>query len=76
MNKEKFLLSSFFLLSIFISFSRKQENTKVSGEPQEIFAQNFYTKNGNEFRSANGAPGAKYWQNRADYIFKSKHRYS
>src|SRR6185312_9403303 len=35
--------------------------------PQELFAQNFFTKNGNEFRSANGAPGPKYWQNRADY---------
>ena len=32
-----------------------------------LFAQNLFTKNGNEFRSANGAPGAKYWQNRADY---------
>lgn len=35
--------------------------------PQQLFAQDFYTKNGNEFRSANGAPGNKYWQNRADY---------
>ena len=43
---------------------------KVSGsvyKPYELFAQNFYTKNGNEFRSASGAPGPKYWQNRADY---------
>ncbi len=36
--------------------------------PHEIFAQNLYTKNGNEFRSANGAPGSSYWQNRADYL--------
>ena len=36
--------------------------------PHELFAQNFYTKNGNEFRSANGAPGSRYWQNRADYL--------
>jgi hypothetical protein len=35
--------------------------------PQEFFAPDFYTKNGNEFRSANGATGAQYWQNRADY---------
>jgi hypothetical protein len=27
----------------------------------------FYTSNGNEFRSASGYPGPKYWQNRADY---------
>ena len=40
-------------------------------DPQELFAPNFYTKNGNEFRSANGAPGAKYWQNRADYTLRA-----
>lgn len=33
----------------------------------DAFAPNFYTKNGNEFRSASGKPGPKYWQNRADY---------
>ena len=33
----------------------------------EAFAPNFYTKNGTETRSASGQPGAKYWQNRADY---------
>src|ERR1700761_9828783 len=33
----------------------------------ETFGPPFYTKNGNEFRAADGAPGAKYWQNRADY---------
>ncbi|HYM92715.1 MAG TPA: M1 family peptidase, partial [Chitinophagaceae bacterium] len=37
-------------------------------DPHELFAQNFYTKSDNEFRSANGAPGLRYWQNRADYL--------
>jgi hypothetical protein len=36
-------------------------------DPHDLFTQNFYSKNGNEFRSAGGAPGPKYWQNRADY---------
>ena len=31
------------------------------------FGPNFYSKNGTETRSASGQPGAKYWQNRADY---------
>src|SRR5690242_15298382 len=44
-----------------------QNNPVSVFNPQELFAQNFFTKNGNEFRSANGAPGPKYWQNRADY---------
>ncbi len=36
-------------------------------DPHNLFAQDLYTKSGNEFRSANGAPGPAYWQNRADY---------
>jgi len=35
--------------------------------PAEAFGPLFYTQNGNEFRSANGSPGPKYWQNRVDY---------
>ncbi|MGH7237271.1 MAG: hypothetical protein ACREGF_01930, partial [Candidatus Saccharimonadales bacterium] len=31
------------------------------------FGPPFYTKNGNEYRAADGEPGPKYWQNRADY---------
>lgn len=33
----------------------------------DAFAPNFYTKNGNEYRSASGKPGPNYWQNKADY---------
>ncbi|MFI5139634.1 MAG: M1 family metallopeptidase [Sphingobacteriales bacterium] len=33
----------------------------------ETFGPLFYTKNGTEYRAANGEPGPKYWQNRADY---------
>src|SRR5579872_6556369 len=33
----------------------------------ETFGPPFYTKNGTEYRAADGAPGPKYWQNRADY---------
>jgi hypothetical protein len=35
--------------------------------PGDAFGPLFYTQNGNEYRSASGAPGAKYWQNRVDY---------
>ena len=34
---------------------------------REAFDPNFYPQTGNEFRSASGAPGPRYWQNRADY---------
>ena len=33
----------------------------------EAFGPSFYTKNGDEYRSASGKPGPRYWQNRADY---------
>lgn len=33
----------------------------------EAFDPAFYTTNGNEYRSASGKPGAKYWQNAVDY---------
>src|SRR5690606_37407717 len=33
----------------------------------EAFDAHFYPYPGNEFRSASGEPGPKYWQNRADY---------
>ncbi|MBD1386192.1 M1 family metallopeptidase [Mucilaginibacter rigui] len=38
----------------------------------EAFAPFFYTKNGSEFRAADGQPGPKYWQNRADYQLSAK----
>jgi Peptidase family M1 domain len=33
----------------------------------ETFGPLFYNKNGTEYRAADGEPGPKYWQNRADY---------
>ncbi|AYD47153.1 M1 family metallopeptidase [Arachidicoccus soli] len=36
-------------------------------DAHKAFAPIFYTSNGNEFRSADGAPGGSYWQNRVNY---------
>ncbi|TWR28038.1 M1 family metallopeptidase [Mucilaginibacter achroorhodeus] len=38
----------------------------------DAFAPFFYTKNGSDFRAADGQPGPKYWQNRADYQLSAK----
>jgi hypothetical protein len=38
----------------------------------ETFGPLFYTKNGTEYRAANGEPGPKYWGNRADYQLAAK----
>jgi hypothetical protein len=34
---------------------------------KEVFNPQFYPYPGNDYRSASGEPGPKYWQNRADY---------
>jgi hypothetical protein len=38
----------------------------------ETFGPLFYTKNGNEYRAADGQPGPKYFQNRADYVLAAR----
>lgn len=38
----------------------------------ELWKPFFYTKNGDEYRSADGNTGPKYWQNRADYQLSAK----
>ncbi len=35
--------------------------------PEEAFAPDFYPVHGDDFRTADGRPGPKYWQNKADY---------
>lgn len=57
-------------LTLFLSIANlfAQETKPVSNyDYHDAFAPLFYTKNGTETRSASGQPGAKYWQNRADY---------
>ncbi len=36
-------------------------------DQHQLFAPFFFTHNGNEYRSADGTPGPKYWQNKANY---------
>ncbi len=68
MDDKKIVFIITFSLSSFFSFSQQPAKVESLYNPKEVFAQNFYSNNGNEIRSSNGAPGPKYWQNRADYI--------
>jgi len=48
-------------------------------DQHKVFNPIFYPERGGEFRTASGAPGPKYWQNRADYkldvtLDTAKHR--
>ena len=67
MNKLKFTACLLVFLCI-VNQSFCQQN-QVSGNYNyhDAFGPIFYSKNGNEYRSAGGQPGPKYWQNRADY---------
>jgi hypothetical protein len=54
--------------------SRAAEQTGPNSvyDYHETFGPPFYSKNGNEFRASDGAPGGKYWQNRADYVLNAR----
>lgn len=66
MNYYKVLFSVFLCISDYVVSA---QDTGVVGvyDQHKVFSPSFYPNNGNEFRSASGAPGPKYWQNRADY---------
>ncbi|WP_461453621.1 M1 family metallopeptidase [Mucilaginibacter sp.] len=64
------------LLAVSFSYAQQQPAAATTTTPaapeskynyRDAFAPLFYSKNGNEYRAADGQPGAKYWQNRADY---------
>ncbi len=59
MKKISLLLVSNVLVLIAIS------QTKY--DHRKAFDPNFYPQTGNDYRSASGEPGPKYWQNKADY---------
>ncbi|WP_395054078.1 M1 family metallopeptidase [Flavobacterium sp.] len=63
-------LKAFTLFALFLGFNSafaQEAKPTSSYNYNEAFGNNFYTKNATETRSASGQPGAKYWQNRADY---------
>jgi len=55
-----------FTLVFFAPFSLYAQ-VKSTYDKKQVFDPQFFTNNGNEIRNGNGAPGPKYWQNRADY---------
>ncbi|MGK9124168.1 M1 family metallopeptidase [Olivibacter sp. SA151] len=59
------ILTLFF--SLFIAMEFSVIDAFAQFYPEKIFAPDFYTYKGDEYRSASGKPGPKYWQNQADY---------
>lgn len=65
MKKLLFILAAFLLSETTLL---AQQTAKESNyDAHAAFAPFFYSHPGNEYRSANGAPGPAYWQNQADY---------
>lgn len=58
---KKSVLSLFGLLYVTLLLAQSNYDHRETFNPQ------FYPYPGNDFRSASGEPGPKYWQNRADY---------
>src|ERR1051325_6855252 len=58
---KKFILGIICICSFAGSFAQSSFDAKEAFNPQ------FYPYPGNDYRSASGEPGVKYWQNRADY---------
>lgn len=51
----------------FKGYAQNIDQPGVKYDQHKVFNPNFYPEKGNAFRNAGGAPGSKYWQNRADY---------
>jgi len=47
--------------------AQNAEEVTTKYDQYKVFTPTFYPDKSTEYRSVNGAPGAKYWQNRADY---------
>ncbi len=58
-------LSAFLLILVSVSFAFAQSKTVPSDKFKQL-EENLPTPN--EYRTASGAPGNKYWQQRADYV--------
>src|SRR5215216_6139866 len=59
-------LAVFLLILLTSAFSFAQSKDKPSDKFRQLSEDELPTPN--EYRTASGAPGNKYWQNRADYV--------
>ena len=64
-----FKITFVILFSLLVANCYSQNYNQPEGRfnQHKTFSPLFYSFPGNDFRSASGAPGPKYWQNRADY---------
>ncbi|MBL4675419.1 MAG: M1 family metallopeptidase [Mucilaginibacter sp.] len=70
--KLKLIAGSVLAVMAVSNIAQAQQAPASNYNYHDAFAPFFYTKNGSEFRAADGQPGPKYWQNRADYQLSAK----
>lgn len=66
------LFKQIYSLAVLLAFAASgNAQTSSSFDQHEAFNPLFYPSYGDEIRAADGTPGPKYWQNRADYSIQS-----
>ena len=65
---KKFFILCITFLNTGILFSQNVENGDSLYNPLDFYLPTFNPTSGNEYRSANGSPGPKYWQNISSYL--------
>ena len=67
MKYAKLPLCLLLFAGMFNARAQNGDEPKSNYDQHKVFNPLFYPEKGNEYRTASGAPGAKYWQNHADY---------
>jgi hypothetical protein len=67
---KKIIVLASLLVQTFVLLTSTQAQSNY--DHREAFHPQFYPYPGNDFRSASGEPGPRYWQNRADYAINCK----
>ena len=60
-------MKKIFVILVSFAFSFPLFAQETTYDHREAFNPQFYPYPGNDFRSASGEPGPRYWQNKADY---------
>ena len=68
---KKFLTGAFAMLSVYFTQAQNIMNNPTSNHGNKFEQLGTILPTPNEYRTASGAPGPKYWQQRADYIIKA-----
>src|ERR1035437_6082847 len=59
------------IVFLFISSGLLAQTDNGKYDPHPLFTPSFYPPSVGEYRAPTGEPGAKYWQNRANYEIKA-----